>query len=154
MKIITTLCIVHQHPKVLLGMKKKGFGAGRWNGFGGKVNDGETIEEAAKRELFEEAGIQAEIITKLGFLEFEFEKTGKIIEVHVFKLREFRGEPMEGEEMKPEWFFIDEIPFQSMWPDDVYWMPMFLSDKNFIGKFVFGEGDVILDKNLKEVKSF
>lgn len=34
---------------VLLGMKKRGFGAGKWNGFGGKVQPGETIEEAARQ---------------------------------------------------------------------------------------------------------
>ncbi len=55
MKKLLTLCIVHQHPRVLLGMKKRGFGIGHWNGFGGKVEEGESIEEAAKREVKEEA---------------------------------------------------------------------------------------------------
>lgn len=50
-KKILTLCIIHQENKVLIGMKKRGFGEGRWNGFGGKVQENETIEEAAKREL-------------------------------------------------------------------------------------------------------
>ncbi|XP_032115703.1 7,8-dihydro-8-oxoguanine triphosphatase isoform X1 [Sapajus apella] len=44
-----TLVLVLQPQRVLLGMKKRGFGAGRWNGFGGKVQEGETIEEGAKR---------------------------------------------------------------------------------------------------------
>ena len=57
-KKITTLVLVHQGEKVLLGMKKRGFGQGRWNGFGGKLHEGETIEQAAKRETFEEAGVQ------------------------------------------------------------------------------------------------
>ena len=56
MKKILTLCVIYQHPRVLLGMKKRGFGKGRWNGFGGKVKEGETIEEATKRETLEEAG--------------------------------------------------------------------------------------------------
>ena len=46
---LLTLAFVTQKDKVLLGLKKKGFGMGRWNGFGGKVEKGETIEEAAKR---------------------------------------------------------------------------------------------------------
>lgn len=58
MKKLFTLCIIHQHPKILLGMKKRGFGAGRWNGFGGKVSAAETIEDAARREIREEAGIE------------------------------------------------------------------------------------------------
>lgn len=62
MKKVLTLTIIHLHPKILLGMKKRGFGAGRWNGFGGKVLSGETIEETAKREIREEAGIEVEEI--------------------------------------------------------------------------------------------
>jgi 8-oxo-dGTP pyrophosphatase MutT (NUDIX family) len=56
-KRILTLCIIHKNSKILLGMKKRGFGAGFWNGFGGKVKEGESIEEAAKRETKEEIGV-------------------------------------------------------------------------------------------------
>ncbi len=44
-----TLLFVLRPGQVLLGMKKRGFGKGRWNGFGGKVHKGESIEEAAIR---------------------------------------------------------------------------------------------------------
>eukprot|EP00729_Bicosta_minor_P028396 gene28396-12164_t len=43
--------------RILLGMKKRGFGAGKWNGFGGKVEVGETIVEGAVREMQEESGL-------------------------------------------------------------------------------------------------
>ena len=69
-KKIFTLCIIHQHPKVLLGMKKRGFGAGRWNGFGGKVKDGESIKEAAKREVVEEVGLKVKELEKMGIINF------------------------------------------------------------------------------------
>ena len=46
---LLTLVLVVQPGRVLLGMKKRGFGEGKWNGFGGKVQSGETIEEAARR---------------------------------------------------------------------------------------------------------
>ena len=52
-----TLMLIVDENKILLGMKKRGFGEGKWNGFGGKVNEGETIEEAAIREMKEEAGV-------------------------------------------------------------------------------------------------
>lgn len=152
MKKLLTLCIVHQHPKVLLGMKKRGFGAGRWNGFGGKVQSEETIENAAKRELQEEAGIETEFLEKVGIIDFEFKGNPEILQVHIFKSTNFSGEPQESEEMRPQWWHIDEIPFKEMWPDDIHWMPLFLSGKKFKGKFLFGESDIILEQELLEVK--
>lgn len=154
MKKQLTLCIVHQHPKVLLGMKKRGFGAGRWNGFGGKVEKGETIEDAAKRELLEEAGIQVSNVDKVGIIEFEFKGNPEILEVHIFRANDFKGEPKESEEMKPQWYHVDDIPFDVMWPDDIHWIPLFLNNKKFKGKFLFGEKDVILEKELVEIGDF
>lgn len=148
-----TLCIVHQHPKVLLGMKKRGFGAGRWNGFGGKIEERESIEDAVRREVKEEAGIEIKNIEKIGIIDFEFKDNPEILEVHLFKSNNFTGDPIESEEMKPQWFHIDEIPFQQMWPDDVHWMPLFLKHKKFKGKFLFGENDIILEKELEGVEN-
>ena len=152
MKKLLTLCIIHQHPQVLLGMKKRGFGAGRWNGFGGKVSPGEAIEDAAKRELHEEAGIKIGDLHKVGILEFEFQGNPEILEVHIFRVEHFSGKPTESEEMKPQWFHVDEIPFDIMWPDDKHWFPLFLNGKKFTGKFLFGDGDVILSQALTETK--
>jgi 8-oxo-dGTP diphosphatase/2-hydroxy-dATP diphosphatase len=152
MKKLLTLCIIHQHPKILLGMKKRGFGAGRWNGFGGKVSVAESIEDAAKREIKEEVGIEVENLDKVGIIDFEFKGNPEILQVHIFRSDNFSGEPIESEEMKPQWFHIDEIPFKEMWPDDIHWMPLFLSGKKFKGKFLFGESDIILEQELIEVE--
>jgi 8-oxo-dGTP diphosphatase/2-hydroxy-dATP diphosphatase len=153
MKKILTLCIVHQHPRVLLGMKKRGFGEGRWNGFGGKVAAGETIEEAARREMHEEAGVEVGDLEKMGILEFEFQGNPEILEVHVFRAQDFTGEPTESEEMRPQWYRVDEIPFDSMWPDDKFWIPMFLDGKKFKGRFLFGPEDVVVEYNLAEAEA-
>jgi 8-oxo-dGTP diphosphatase/2-hydroxy-dATP diphosphatase len=153
-----TLCVIHNHPRVLLGMKKRGFGAGRWNGFGGKIEGGETIEEAAKRELWEETGLQALEMTKKGIIDFEFENDPKILEVHIFHVTKFKGEPKETEEMKPQWFLSNELPFEQMWSDDIYWVPFFLEGKKFKGKFLFDRPSdaeysaKILAKDICEVK--
>jgi 8-oxo-dGTP diphosphatase/2-hydroxy-dATP diphosphatase len=152
MKKILTLCLIRQNNKILLGMKKRGFGAGRWNGFGGKLFEGETIEDGARRETKEEAGVGLVDLNKVGIIDFEFEGNPEILQVHIFKINEFLGEPTESEEMKPQWFDINKIPFKEMWPDDIHWMPLFLQDKKFKGKFLFGEADVILEKELFEVE--
>src|ERR1035437_1839727 len=144
-RTVTNLCIIHQHPRILLGMKKRGFGTGRWNGFGGKVLPDETIEESLMREVEEESGIKLQDMQKVGFMEFEFKGNPEIIEVHVYKAEKFSGEVAESEEMKPQWFRVDKIPFKEMWPDDKFWMPLLLSEKKFKGKFLFGEADAILE---------
>lgn len=136
MKKVMTLCIVSADNKILLGMKKRGFGVGRWNGFGGKIESGENILEAAKRELTEEAGIVASELEKVGLMTFTFENEQEnIIEVHVFKVNSFSGEPTESEEMEPDWFSYSEIPYNQMWTDDEYWLPLVLTGKHFTASF-------------------
>lgn len=151
-KRICTLCVVHQHPRVLLGMKKRGFGEGKWNGFGGKVKDGESVEEAMTREVQEEICVKVRDVRKLGVLEFSFPDGGEMQEVHVFKASEVEGEPRETEEMAPKWFFIDEIPFSDMWPDDPFWFPLFMRDRKFRGEFVFEGKDRLVRYSLQEVQ--
>ncbi len=157
MKKQLTLCIPIKDNKVLLGMKKRGFGAGRWNGFGGKVEEGETIEQGARREIAEEVKIEDGTLEKMGMLDFLFQNDEKILEVHIFKLTDFTGEPFETEEMKPEWFLFNEIPFSQMWPSDEYWFPLFLQNKLFKGSFLFDKpsdaeySSKILEQELEEV---
>jgi 8-oxo-dGTP diphosphatase / 2-hydroxy-dATP diphosphatase len=136
---VLTLCIIHKDNRLLLGLKKRGFGEGLWNGFGGKVEEGETIEEGAKREMREESGIEILDMAKRGILEFEFKNDPKIMEVHVFAVTDYRGEAQEMEEMRPQWFGVDEIPFANMWPDDKHWMQFFLDGKKFKGRFLYDE---------------
>ena len=151
-KKILTLCIVYQYPKILLGMKKRGHGEGKWNGFGGKVEQGETIEEATKRETKEEAGIETSKIERLGILEFSYQDGSGNMEVHVFCAKEFKGSLTESEEMKPKWFDINEIPYDQMWDDDKYWLPLFLKNKKFKGKFSFDISNKIIDFSLLEIE--
>ncbi len=154
MKKVMSLVLIADGEKVLLGMKKRGFGTGRWNGFGGKVDGGESIEKAATREVFEECGLTVSNLEHRGVLDFSFEGKSGILEVHIFKVTQFTGEPKETEEMKPQWFSYREIPYASMWKDDKHWLPMFLAGKKFRGNFHFGgPDDDILTSSLTEVSS-
>ncbi len=158
-KLLTTLCIAVKGDKVLLGMKKRGFGKGKWDGFGGKVKEGESIEAAAQREMQEEAGVDAVAIAHVGVLQL-INEAPYPIEMHVFRVDAFTGEPSESEEMKPQWFSVEEIPYLQMWPNDPYWLPLLLQGKKFKGKFVFsspcgsasgGEGERIASHQLDMV---
>ncbi|XP_030340838.1 7,8-dihydro-8-oxoguanine triphosphatase isoform X2 [Strigops habroptila] len=147
-----TLVLVVQPQRVLLGMKKRGFGAGLWNGFGGKVQPGESIEEAARRELLEESGLTVDTLQKMGQITFEFVGNSELMDVHIFRADDFHGEPTESDEMRPQWFQLDEVPFNRMWADDIYWFPLVLQKKLFRGYFKFQGQDTILEHTLKEVE--
>jgi 8-oxo-dGTP diphosphatase/2-hydroxy-dATP diphosphatase len=151
MKRLFTLCIVEQDNRILLGMKKRGFGAGRFNGFGGKVNGGESIEDAARREVIEEAEIIPRDLLKLGILTFSFENETDLLETHVYKCTEYEGKIGETEEMRPSWFLIKDIPFDHMWKDDIFWFPLLLENKMFIGRFHFNDRHELLESKLQEV---
>jgi len=147
--VITTRAAESGGQEVLLGMKKRGFGAGRWNGFGGKVEGEETITEAAERELWEEAQIKALDLTKRGVLLFDIATLDKILEVHVFSATTIVGIPTETDEMRPQWFSAQAIPYHEMWADDYLWLPLLLEDKSFIGQFAFQDNDTMLAHRLE-----
>lgn len=150
---IYSLCIIRQEVRILLGMKKRGFGRGKWNGFGGKLQAGESIEEAAVREVKEESGIDIRSLEKAGVIEFEFCGNPEIMQVHIFRSADFSGVPEESDEMRPCWFPIDEIPYGEMWPDDSYWLPLLLDHRKFTGKFIYGEDGQIDNYDLAEAVS-
>ncbi len=140
--------------EICLAMKKRGFGEGRWNGAGGKVDDlKETIEEGAIRETKEEIGVVAKNIKKVAEMSFYFPHNPDWNQaVHTYFCESWEGEISESEEMKPRWFKIEEIPFEKMWPDDPFWLPEVIKGKFVKAEFEFGEGDVINRKDIKIVK--
>jgi len=117
------------------------------------VEAGESILEAANRELREEAGIASKNTTLRGILTFKWEEKAEPWEVHVFHASSWDGEPVETDEMRPEWFDIADIPYEKMWADDVHWYPLFLSDKRFRGEFLFRDTTVLVSHTLGEVGS-
>lgn len=136
-RLVTTLCFVHRGNEILLGFKKRGFGAGTWNGFGGKVERGESIEAAAVRELREEACLEATSIEKRAILDFSFKDETPSIEMHVFEVMDFSGTPEETDEMAPKWYPISEIPYEEMWVDDQFWLPLYLQRQLLRASFYF-----------------
>lgn len=151
MNKVKTLCIIERNNQILLGMKKRGFGEGWWNGFGGKVEEGEEIEEAAIRETREEVGIKVQKIEKRGMILFHFENDPDPIEMHIFAVLESEGEPQESEEMKPEWFDKDKMPYENMWPADGKWLPMYLEGKYFGGDVNFTQDKEVISFDIHEV---
>ncbi len=139
---VETLAIVYQPPRVLLAMKKRGFGEGKWNGFGGKLQEGEALEDCVVRETREEGGItliNPELVGKVRFIFLDGDEDHL---AYFYRATEYEGTPRETEEMKPEWFDADKLPYDQMWPDDKHWMPLLLQKRKFDGRFGFMGKDI------------
>ena len=146
----TTLLLLIKDQKILLAMKKRGFGAGKWNGVGGKPETDETIEQTAIRECQEEIGVVPKNLKLVATLNFYFSKakTDWNQQVFVYLCEEWAGEPTETEEMKPAWFSVADIPYESMWPDDRYWLPEVLKGNTVEAEFSFDENDNIVSHTM------
>jgi len=135
-----TLCFLFKGNRILLAMKKRGFGANRWNGYGGKTKEGEALEDAAIRELQEESGLilKKEALKKVSEIEFLFtQKPEWNQRVHTFFVNEWNGELQETEEMRPQWFDLGAIPYADMWPEDKLWLPRVILGEKIKGKIYF-----------------
>lgn len=145
-----TICFIIEDGEVLLIEKKRGVGSGLYNGPGGKLEDGESPKECAIRETVEETGVTPENLEKVSENEFMFGET-PFMHVHVFKASRFSGNIQETEEARPEWFEIQEIPYDKMWPDDKYWIPKMLEGEKFLARFNFDEdGEEIQDYRFED----
>ncbi|MCB9802648.1 8-oxo-dGTP diphosphatase [Candidatus Nomurabacteria bacterium] len=146
-----TLAFLIKDDKILLAFKKRGFGQGFYNGFGGKLEPEETIEQAAGRELNEESGLKAEKLEKRAIIHFNFPDTSliKTLVIHVFKVIAWSGELVETEEMKPQWFDLQDIPYQQMWDDDQYWLPLFLDNKKLKASFIFDQRQKVKEQKIE-----
>lgn len=143
MKSIMTLCVIRQGDEILLAEKKRGFGVGFWNGYGGKLEGDETIAEALIREIREESGLTLTSFEKRGEMYFHL-SDGSTKEVHLFEGIEYTGDLVETEEMKPAWFSVNNLPFDNMWASDALWYPYFLRREYFKCDVTFDEGKNVL----------
>lgn len=148
---IATLCYVLDDDELLLIKKKRGVGEGFYNGPGGKIEDHDnTPKEAAIREAIEETGVTPIEPEKVGELDFIFGED-PFQRVHVFLTEEYEGEPEKTEEADPVWFQPEEMPYDQMWEDDRYWMPLLFEEVAFRGIFYFdADGDAVQDWRLED----
>jgi 8-oxo-dGTP diphosphatase len=138
-----TLVFVVRGGEVLLMRKKRGLGAGKINGPGGKLDPGETPLAGAIRETREEVCVAPRELVWAGRGRFQF-VDGAAIDVHVFRASGVEGTPAPTPEADPFWAPLDAIPYAEMWEDDALWLPHLLAGRRFSGRFLF-DGDRMLD---------
>ena len=144
----TCLCFVLDEDagRVLLIAKKRGMGAGKWNGPGGKLEAGEGAAAAAVRETREETGISPVDPAAVGLLEFRFADGSACWDnsCSIFRATRHSGElGPENDECAPAWVPLAEIPYDLMWEDDRSWLPSLLAGRPFHRVYLFGAGDAL-----------
>jgi 8-oxo-dGTP diphosphatase len=153
----STLIFLRYKDQILLAMKKRDFGKGKLNGAGGKINPDETIEEALIRECIEEIGVTPLKYHKVAENEFSWpDEKGREAGffTHVYLCDAWHGVLQETDEMAPEWFSINNIPYDKMWQDDILWLPKVLAGKKVTCSFTFDKNYVMLSHVVEIVPGF
>lgn len=139
---VATLVFIVRDGQILLIRKKRGIGAGKINGPGGRVEDGEDALACAAREFEEELLTRPLGLVWAGDLRFQF-TSGFSMLVHVYRGDGVEGEPCETEEASPMWVNLGEIPYDAMWADDRFWMPRMLRRETFRGSFILDDDRLV-----------
>ena len=126
---LATVCFIRRDGKVLLQRRAPGrVWAGRLNGPGGKVDPGETPEPAVVREVAEETGVHLAAPTFHGTLDLIFgERAVTRLRVFVFVGPMGEGRLRGGREGRLRWYSEERLPFDQLWPDMRYWLPIVLA---------------------------
>jgi len=151
----STICILVKNQQILLAMKKRGFGAGKWNGYGGKAQPEEDIKDAAVRELTEESGLKVKsqdlnLAARINFIYNNKPEWDQ--DISIFLIKNWEGEAVETEEMKPQWYSFEQIPYDEMWVDDRLWLPRVLAGQKLTGSIYFNADGSLVEKI--ELKNF
>lgn len=143
---LATLCYVFHENKVLMLNRNKRLDdmhKGKWNGLGGKFNNGETPEECVIREIEEESGLKITQPKLKGFITFPSFSEGSFGDewddwyVFVFTANEFTGELIESNEGELEWIDWNRIPQLPLWDGDKYFLEWLHQNKFFSAKFIY-----------------
>jgi len=144
-------CIKEENGKisdVLLLKKKVGFSKDKWNGSGGIVkNENQDVDDYMYEETQKQTGIILKNYEKVAELNFVFPKKNEQSHLaHIYLCRKWEGEPKETDEAKPQWFKVEDIPYNDMFPADIFWLPKIMTGKLIKVIVVYDNDMTILDQ--------
>lgn len=142
---LATLCYVKKDGKTLMlyrNKKENDTHEGKWNGLGGKLEQGETPEACCIREIKEESGLDVIDMTLKGIITFPMFDGVDDWYVFLFEVTNFRGNLIESPEGELEWINDDKVLSLNLWEGDRIFLPWLAEDKFFSAEFRYKQGEL------------
>ena len=145
MKLATLCYVMHDNKTLMLYRNKKenDYHEGKWNGLGGKFEQGETPEECAVREIKEESGLTVKDPNLKGIITFPMFDGIDDWYVFIFTFDGYEGELIESNEGDLAWIDDDKLTELNLWEGDTIFIPWLYQDKFFSAKFNYEDGKYI-----------
>ena len=143
---LATLCYVMDNDKTLMLLRNKkenDYHEGKWNGLGGKLEQGETPEECAVREVYEESGLKVTEPIMKGLITFPLFDGIDDWYVFVFTFKKFSGNLIDSPEGHLEWIQNNKLIDLNLWDGDKHFIPWLFENKCFSAKFIYENGKYI-----------
>jgi 8-oxo-dGTP diphosphatase len=143
---LATLCYLRQDGNTLMihrTKKENDMHAGKWNGLGGKLEPGETPEECAIREIWEESGLRVKNLALRGVITFPGFSNEEDWYAFLFVADDFEGELIESPEGYLQWIPDEALLELNLWPGDRIFIPWLNQPGFFSGKFVYQDGELV-----------
>jgi 8-oxo-dGTP diphosphatase len=123
--------------------KENDYHEGKWNGLGGKFEQGESPEECAIREIEEECGLRVKSVKMKGFITFPLFDGKDDWYVFLFTANEFEGELIDSSEGNLAWIPNEKLVDLNLWDGDKIFIPWLFKDQFFSAKFNYTGGEFV-----------
>lgn len=137
---LATLCYIKKNNQTLMlyrNKKKNDYHEGKWNGLGGKFEQGESPEQCMHREILEESGLTVESATLRGFITFPMFDGTDDWYVFIYTIEAFSGELIDSPEGELHWINNDKIFELNLWDGDKIFMQWLDQAKIFSAIFYY-----------------
>ena len=137
---LATLCYIKKENQTLMlyrNKKENDYHEGKWNGLGGKFEQGESPEQCMRREILEESGLTVESATLKGFITFPMFDGSDDWYVFVYTIESFTGELIDSPEGELHWIDNDKLLDLNLWDGDKIFIHWLEQPKTFSAIFYY-----------------
>jgi 8-oxo-dGTP diphosphatase len=143
---LATLCYLRRDGQTLMVHRIKKINdmhQGKWNGLGGKLEPGETPEECAVREIYEESGLTVHNPQLKGFITFPAFDDLEDWYVFVYLVTDFTGKLIDSPEGTLQWIHNSELKNLPLWDGDPIFIAWLDQPGIFSAKFSYHLGRLV-----------